>query len=344
MGRTLLLDDYSEGAHPEILEAIAVANAGQELGYGEDSYCIRAAEAIRVAFGAPEAAVHFVTGGTQANLTILGALLRPHEGVIAAMTAHINVHETGAVEATGHRIMAAVTPGSKLTASAIAQAAAQHQDEHTVKPGAIFISQATETGEVYTAAELDAVVASARSLGIPVVMDGARLAMATAAGAGAPSLADLGSAGIDVFSVGGTKNGGLFGEAIVITNPVLAQDFRYHLKQRGALLAKGRALGAQFARFFAPDMLWLALAKHADEMARRLADGAASAGHTPVTPASSNQVFLRLTVAEADRLAHDWGFHRWGAPEDGSIVIRLVCSWATSPETVDRFLHDLRGS
>lgn len=337
--RILFYDDYSEGAHPAILEALATANGGQEDGYGLDSHSQLAARRIAAEM-ATDCAVHLVSGGTQANLLCLGALLRPHQGVIAADTAHINVHETGAVEATGHRVMAVASADGRLTPALLEQGINQHQDEHTVKPGAVFVSQATEVGTVYSTAQLTALVERAHAHSLPVYLDGARLA--TALAATGERLADIAQTGVDILYLGGTKNGALCGEAIVIRNMALAEDFRYHIKQRGALLAKGRLLGSQFARFFADDMLWYRLGADANAAAARLAAGLMEVGVALALPREANQVFCVIDDRRVAALAPDFGFHIWQRRDESHVVVRLVCSWATRDVDTDALLSRLR--
>jgi threonine aldolase len=333
----MFLDDYSEGAHPALLEALVAHNGGQEPGYGQDRHSRIAAERIAAQVGR-DCEVHLLVGGTQANLTCLGAFLRPHEGVVAAATAHINAHETGAIEATGHRILQVPTATGKLDPQLLEAALTEHVDEHSVRPAGVFLSQATELGSVYAAAELAAVCAHAHARGLWVFLDGARLA---------PALAALGSrldmiaaCGVDAFSVGGTKNGALCGEAVVLVAEPLRRDFRYHMKQRGALLAKGRLLGIQFARLFDDDDLWYRLGAGANAAAARLARGLAACG-LPPRSAEANQVFVELPTEAVARLAESHHFHVWSSGER-TTLIRLVCSWATEDQAVDELLAAVR--
>jgi len=333
----MFFDDYSEGAHPAVVEALVAHNGGQEPGYGLDRYSRLAAERIAAEVGR-DCEVHFLTGGTQTNLTCLGAFLGSHEGVIAAQSAHINVHETGAVEATGHRILQVPAPFGKLTPELIETVLAEHRDEHSPRPGGVFVAEATELGSVYTLEELAAICAHAHARGIWVYLDGARLAQALAA-LGA-RLREIAACGVDAFFAGGTKNGALCGEAVVLISERLRRDFRYHLKQRGALLAKGRLLGIQFARLFDSDDLWYRLGAEANAAAARLARGLAEAGF-PARAAEANQVFVELPNAAVGRLAALAGFHIWTRGERTSLV-RLVCSWATDDAAVDGLLADIR--
>jgi threonine aldolase len=333
----MFLDDYSEGAHPAVLEALVAHNGGQELGYGEDRYSRLAAEPIAAQVGR-DCEVHLLVGGTQSNLTCLGAFLRSHEGVVAAQTAHINVHETGAIEATGHRIVQVPTPTGKLDPGLVDAALAQHADEHSVRPAGIFLAQATEEGGVYSADELGAICAHAHAHGLWVYVDGARLAPALAVQGARLDL--IAACGVDAFFAGGTKNGALCGEAVVLVNPELRRDFRYHMKQRGALLAKGRLLGIQFARLFDGDDLWYRLGAHANAAAARLARGLSECG-VPPRAAEANQVFVELPGDAATRLAAAVRFHLWSRGGHGT-VIRLVCSWATDDATVDQLIDEVR--
>lgn len=333
----MFYDDYSEGAHPAVLEALVAHNDEPELGYGLDRHSRLAARRISAQVGR-DCEVHLLTGGTQANLTCLGAFLRPHEGVIAAESAHINVHETGAVEATGHRVLAVPAASGKLTPGLVDAVLAAHTDEHMPRPGGVFIAQATELGSVYTLDELAAICAHAHEHGLWVFMDGARLAQGLAALDA--RLDGVGASGVDAFSVGATKNGALCGEAVVLVNRELRRDFRYHMKQRGALLAKGRVLGVQFARLFDSDDLWYRLGARADAAAARLAQGLAECGTPPVT-AGSNQVFVELPNAAVDRLREDVGFHIWSRGTESSLI-RLVCSWATDESAIDELLAGVR--
>jgi threonine aldolase len=329
----LFYDDYSEGAHPEVLKAIAEANDGQQAGYGRDAYCELARTRLVTELGV-DADVHFVTGGTQANIVCLASMLRPYEGVIAASTAHIHVHETGAIEATGHKLIVAGTADGKLTPASIDTAMLAHEDEHTVKPRVVFVSQATELGTVYTQQELAGLVEHAHALGLLVYLDGARLAMACGAMTPQATLSDIAATGVDMLYIGATKNGGLLGEAVAIINADLREDFRYVLKQRGGLLAKGRVLGAQFARFFDGDGLWYELGHKANQRARELALGLSAAGVRLHAPQESNLVFAVMPESMAAALETDYGFYHRGITGDGDVVVRLVCSWATDPDAV----------
>jgi threonine aldolase len=340
-------NDYSEGAHPAILELLAKANLTQETGYGEDDFSRQAADLLKQAVGNPAAAVHLVSGGTQANLIVLAALLRPYESVIAARTAHIAVHEAGAIEATGHKIHTVETADGKLTPAQIQEVVDQHTDEHMVKPRAVFISNSTEVGTAYRRDELAALAQCCRDNRLYLYLDGARLGSALVSAGSDLTLPDLGRL-VDVFYVGGTKNGALIGEAIIINNPAMQPDFRFHLKQRGALLAKGRLLGSQFVGLFSAALrpgsdqaLYFELARHANAMAAKLTRGLTAQGFRFLTPSTTNQIFPILPDALIAGLQRDYGFYVWSKADAGHSVIRLVTSWATPAEKVAEFIADV---
>jgi len=335
-------NDYSEGAHPALLDLLAKTNLAQEIGYGEDAISRQAAELLTRAVGNPAAAVHLVSGGTQANLIVLAALLKPYESVIAARTAHIAVHEAGAIEATGHKINTVETADGKLTPAQIQEVVDQHTDEHMVKPRVVFISNSTEVGTAYTRGELTRLAECCRANRLHLYVDGARLGSALVSAESDLTLPDLGRL-VDVFYVGGTKNGALIGEAIIINTPALQGDFRYHLKQRGALLAKGRLLGSQFVGLFT-DGLYFDLARHANAMASRLADGLAAQGFRFLTRSTTNQIFPILPDALIAELQRDYGFYVWSKADAGHSAIRLVTSWATPAEKVAEFLADVKAA
>ena len=334
-------NDYSEGAHPNILERLAASNLQQLTGYGEDTMSLQAQTLIREAAGNSKAAVHFVSGGTQANLLCLASMLRPHESVIAAASGHINVHEAGAVEATGHKIETIPSDDGKLHPHQLTQVLSPRRDEHMTKPKVVFISHASELGTIYSKAELEALHAFCQPRGLYMYLDGARIGSALTARDSDLSLADI-AALTDMFYIGGTKNGALLGEAIVINNPALQAEFRWHIKQRGALLAKGRVIGAQFLELFA-DELYFELARHANRMAEQLADGLEQLGFAFLTPPQSNQIFPILPDTVIEQLQQEYGFYVWAAAGEGMSAIRLVTSWATPEIAVQEFLEIVRG-
>lgn len=337
------LNDYSEGAHERILEAMLRVNREQAAPYGLDTHCERASALIMEQLRRPESYVHFVTGGTQANLILLATALRPHQGVIAADTGHINTHETGAIEGTGHKVIALAGKSGKLDAASVEACLMAHRDddnaEHCVQPAMVYISNPTELGTIYTKAELMALHGVCRAYGAGLYLDGARLGQALVAEGNDLSMADL-AAYTSAFSIGGTKMGALLGEALVVNDPALNKDFRYMIKQRGAMLAKGRLLGIQFETLF-EDGLYLELARHAVGLGQRLACGIAEKGYTFLVESPTNQVFPILPNDLIRKLEADYAFSLW-QPVDGALgAIRLCCSWATPPEQVDAFLNAL---
>jgi len=336
----LFFNDYSEGAHQRIIDAIAKSNLIQETGYGQDSISLKAAELIKEKIKSHKADIHFVSGGTQANLIVLASMLKPYESIIAATTAHINVHEAGAIEATGHRINNVPGVQGKITPRAIKEAVAQHTDEHMVKPKVVFISNSTEVGTMYSKKELEEISKTCKALNLYLYMDGARLGSALASAKSDLNLAQIAKL-VDVFYIGGTKNGALLGEAIVIINPALKENFRYHMKQRGGLLAKGRILGVQFAELF-KDNLFFDLAKHANECAKKLSAGIKACGYTFLVESTTNQIFPILPNKIIDKLKKDYGFYVWAKVDNDHSAIRLVTSWATTEQAVNSFLGDLK--
>ena len=332
-------NDYSEGAHPALLEVLARTNLTQEDGYGNDSLCRQAAGLILARVQNPRAAVHFISGGTQTNRIALAAMLRPYESVIAAESGHIAVHEAGAIESTGHKINTVPSADDKLTPAMVQGVVDAHTDEHQVKPAAVFISHSTEVGTVYRKAELEALAETCRRNGLRLYLDGARLGCGLTARGCDFNMADLGRL-VDLFYVGGTKNGALIGEALVINDPALQTNFRFHLKQHGALLAKGRLIGSQFVGLFEGE-LYFELARHANAAAERLAEGIAARGYGFFTAPASNQIFPILPDALIARLQQEYGFYTWARVDESHSAVRLVTSWATPDERVDEFLADL---
>lgn len=333
-------NDYSEGAHPRILELMAKTNFDQEEGYGNDSLSQQAAGLIMQRIERPEAAVHFISGGTQTNLIALACMMRPYESVIGANTSHINVHETGAIEATGHKIDLIHSGDGKITASQIQAVVDEHSDEHMVKPRVVFVSNSTEVGTIYQKKELESIAQTCRKNGLYLYLDGARLGSGLTSRESDLTLADLARL-VDVFYIGGTKNGALLGEALVINRPELQRDFRYYLKQRGALLAKGRLLGVQFVGLLQDD-LYFELARHANAAAEKLTLGIQALGFGFLTRSTTNQIFPILPNPLIQELLKSYGFYVWAKAEGDASAIRLVTSWATSTEKVDQFLEDLK--
>ena len=331
-------NDYSEGALPQVLDALNQTNALSTVGYGLDPYCAEAASSIRRRFACPDAAVHFLMGGTQVNLTAISALLRPWEAVIAASSGHIAVHETGAVEATGHKVCTVPSGDGKLRPEQIRAVCAAHTDEHMVLPKLVYVSDSTELGTVYTRRELEALSETCRALGLALYLDGARLAVALDASDVRPE--DL-PALCDAFYIGGTKNGLLFGEALVVVREAWKSNFRHAVKQRGGMLAKGRLLGVQFQALLQDD-LWLRSAAHANAMAARIRDGLSGLGIPVAADSPTNQLFPILPNAKYEALARGFIFEVWDRPDPEHTTVRLVTSWATTGEAVDALLDALR--
>lgn len=333
--------DYMEGAHPEVMRRLMETNLEHTTGYGSDQYTQRAKQLIREACGQPEAAVHFLVGGTQTNATVIDALLRHHEGVLAAESAHINVHESGAIEATGHKVLTLPQYEGKIKAEDIEKYISDfYRDEtyeHMVAPGMVYISHPTEYGTLYSLKELESINRVCRKADIPLYMDGARLGYGLAAEGTDVTLKDVARL-CDVFYIGGTKVGALFGEAVVAANPKRLPHFFPLIKQHGALLAKGRLQGIQFETLFT-DGLYLNIAKHAVRMAMKLKQAFKDKGYKIHIDSPTNQQFVCLPNAEIDRLSQFAGFELWGPRGEKETVVRFVTSWATREEDVDAFIE-----
>lgn len=330
-------NDYSEGCHPKVLDALCRSNLEQTPGYGTDQYCLRAAEKIRRLCGDEALDVHFLVGGTQTNLTVIDAALRPHQGVLSAVSAHINVHETGAVEATGHKVLSLPSSDGKLTAAQVEAAAAAHWSsgdrEHMAQPEMVYISNPTELGTLYSLAELEGLSAVCRRYGMYLFMDGARLGYGLAARGNDLTLPDIARL-CDVFYIGGTKVGALFGEAVVIANPYIKRDFRYLIKQHGGMLAKGRLLGVQFDALFT-DNLYFEIAAHANRVADQLRDALAGLGCPLLVPGVTNQVFPVLPDPVLDALGKEFSFTEQERVDEHHRAVRFCTSWATRQENVN---------
>ena len=335
--------DYNEGAHPRILERMLQTNFEQTVGYGEDHYCASAAELIRKACGREDADIHFLVGGTQANATVISSVLRPHQGVICVSTGHINVHETGAIEHSGHKVLALEGQNGLLPASAVREAMEEHlaEDgpEHTVQPGMVYISFSSEVGTVYSLRQLEDLSAVCREYGLPLFIDGARMGYGLASEGCDVTLNDIARLA-DVFYIGGTKQGALFGEAVVIVNPALKKDFRYFIKQNGGMLAKGRLLGIQFLTLF-EDGLYFELSQHAVAQAMRIRDAFVSKGYDFLVDSPSNQQFPILPNDVMELLSKDFKFSVWKRIDAGHTAVRFCTSWATRIEAVDALLAAL---
>lgn len=335
--------DYSEGAHPRILEKLAQTNLEQAPGYGQDTYCRQAADLIKSLCQTPQAEVHFLAGGTQTNLTVIAACLRPYQTVISADSGHINVHETGAIEATGHRILTVPEQNGKLTAEQIARCCKDHwlddNPEFAPQPKLVYISFPTEYGTLYSKEELSAIRRVCDENNLFLFADGARLGYGLEAPGNDVTLADL-AACCDVFYIGGTKIGALLGEAVVIVNPKLQKDFRYFMKQKGAMLAKGRILGIQFLALF-EDGLYFKLSKHADEMAQIICQACAECGFEFLYDSPTNQQFPIMPDDLIKRLEELYVFSHTKRLDHRRSAIRICTSWATRREDVEQLVADI---
>ncbi len=325
--------DYTLGACPEVFRAMADINMVHTPGYGEDRFCDEAIGTIKEKIGRRDAAVHLLVGGTQVNLTAISAFLRPHEAAVAAYTGHINVHETGAVEATGHKVIAVPSADGLVCPAEIEKVISSHTDEHMVKPRLVYISQSTELGTVYTKDQLIGLREVCDRYNLYLYMDGARLGCGLTAGDCDLTLEDIAEL-TDAFYIGGTKNGAMFGEALVILNDDLKSDFRYHIKQKGGMLAKGRFLGVQFVALF-KNNLYFRLAENANRTAQRLAAGLKAAGIPFFVESPTNQIFPVLDNNMIKELSKEFAFEVWEPVDDKTTAVRFVTSWATSDEEVD---------
>lgn len=336
--------DYTEGAHEQILEAMLRTNMEQTPGYGVDLHCENAREMIRKQCDAPNADVHFLVGGTQANMTVIASILRAHQGAVCATSGHINVHETGAVEATGHKVLTIPSDDGKITAAQVEELCEEHylddSVEHTVQPGVVYISNPTENGTLYSKKELEELSVVCKKYHMPLFLDGARLGYGIMAEGNDLTLADIAKM-CDVFYIGGTKVGALFGEAVVITNDALKKDFRYFIKQKGGMLAKGRLLGIQFEELFR-DGLYFKIAKHADELAMEIKKAFEEKGIPFAYESVTNQQFPILTKEQADKLSEKYSFTRnENMLKKGPAMVRFCTSWATKKEDVAALVQDI---
>ncbi len=335
--------DYSEGAHPQIMERLMETNLCQTPGYGEDDYCDRARGYIRRECGREDVDVHFLVGGTQANLTVIAAALRPWQGAIAADTGHINVHESGAIEATGHKVMAVPSVNGKISAAQAENVITGHwgdvTHEHMVQPGLVYISNPTESGTLYTKAELSALYNVCQKHQVYLFIDGARLGYGLMAPGNDLTLSEIARL-CDVFYVGGTKVGALFGEAVVITNNDLKKDFRYIMKQRGGMLAKGRLLGIQFETLFEKN-LYYDISKHAIDMAMRIREAFRNQGIPFLFESNTNQQFPILTNAQMEKLGEKYVYSFWEKVDESRSAVRFCTSWATKEAQVDALIQDI---
>lgn len=337
-------NDYSEGCHPAVLELLSNSNFQQSEGYGKDSYCVHAAEMIRKLCCDNDLDIHFLVGGTQANLTVIDSALRPHQGVISADTGHIAVHETGAIEATGHKVLCLPSIDGKITAGQISEYAKAHYEdesaEHTVQPGMVYISNPTELGTLYSLQEIEQIRRVCDDYGLLLYLDGARLAYGLSAIDNTIGFDDLARL-CDAFYIGGTKCGALFGEAIVISNRALSKDFRYLIKQHGGMLAKGRLLGIQFAALLS-NGLYEQLGKRANEFADQIRDTLEKSGYPLLVNNFTNQIFPILPESIVNELRKDFSFNIQERVDETHIAVRFCTSWATTQENVDALCAALK--
>lgn len=339
----LFTSDYTEGAHPAIVEKLASTNMEQTVGYGEDAYCEEARGYIRRECGREDVDVHFLVGGTQTNMTVISAALRPHQGVLSAESGHINVHESGAIESYGHKVLSIPSADGKITASQVKEACISHREddsfEHMVQPKMVYISHPTELGTLYTKAELVALREICDAYDLYLFVDGARLGYGLMAPGSDVRLADLARL-CDVFYIGGTKVGALFGEAVVITREELKKDFRYIIKQKGGMLAKGRLLGIQFAELFRED-LYYQISSHGISMAMKLKEGFLEKGYKLFIESDTNQQFIIIPDEKLEALKEKFVFTYWQRLDDKTSVIRICTSWATKEAAVDALLAEI---
>ena len=337
-------NDYSEGCHQKVLDALVRTNMVQTLGYGEDEYCAEAAAKIKTLCGRDDVAVHFLVGGTQTNLTVIDAALRPHQGALCPVGGLINVHESGAVEATGHKVLTCPSDDGKITAQQVKDTVLAHRAdgsfEHMVQPKLVYISNPTEYGTLYSLSELEALSAVCRELGLYLFLDGARLGYGLMAKDYDVTMADIARL-CDVFYIGGTKVGALFGEAVVISNPALKEDFRYIIKQHGGMLAKGRLLGVQFDALMT-DNLYFEIAGQAVRLADKIRETLDELGVSHLVPGITNQIFPILSDKCLEQLAKEFCFTEMERVSDTHRAIRFCTSWATTEENVEKLCQALR--
>ena len=330
-------NDYSEGACRPILENIIKTNYVQTPGYGLDMFCEHASELIKKEIGNNNVDVHYIPGGTPANVLAI-TLLKSYEAVICVETGHINTHETGAVEATGHKILQVKGTNGKIKPEQIEEVVLNHPDEHVTKPKMVFIANSTELGTVYTKQELEELYAMCKKHGLYLYMDGARLGSALMSQGNDLSLQDIAKL-VDIFYIGGTKNGALLGEAMVIINDDLKPEFRYLIKQHGSMLSKARLIGVEFITFF-ENGLYYQLADNANKMAQQLNDLFVKHNIQLFIDSKTNQIFPILDNDLLAKIRIKYIADDWSKYNDTHTVVRFVCSWATKQENIDEFIKD----
>lgn len=337
-------NDYNQGCHQKIMDALQNLQPVQMQSYGLDTACESAANKIRLLCENKALSVHFLVGGTQTNLTVIAAALRPHQAVLGVHSAHINVHETGSIEATGHKIVSLPSADGKITAAQIEQVMIQQlgdeSAEHIVQIKMVYISNSTELGTIYTLKELEEISRMCKRYGLYLFLDGARLGYALTAEDNDVTMADLARL-CDVFYIGGTKCGAMFGEAVVISNPAIAEDFRYLIKQRGAMLAKGWLLGVQFDTLM-ENNLYFEITKNANRQATQLRNTLKQLGYPMLIEASTNQVFPILPNTLLEKLSADFTFSTQEIVDENHKAVRFCTSWATTQESVDALCNALK--
>ena len=337
-------NDYSEGCHPKILQRLMDTNMEQTPGYGVDEYCAKAARIIRKLCGREDLGVHFLVGGTQTNVTVIDSVLRPYQGVVCAVSGHINVHETGAVEATGHKVLGMDSQDGKITAKQVRQVALEHLQsdctEHMVQPKLVYISNPTELGTIYSLEELQAMRKVCDEFGYYLFMDGARLGYGLTAADNDLTMEDIARL-CHVFYIGGTKVGALFGEAVVIAEPSIDRDFRYMIKQHGGMLAKGRLLGLQFGALL-EDGLYFDIAKTANALADRIRGTLKDLELPLLVDGSTNQIFAILPDHMLAQLGEEFTFSVEKRVDEQHRAVRFCTSWATRSQDVDALCDKLK--
>lgn len=335
--------DYAEGCCPEIIKKLEKTNMEQTQGYGEDIYCNSAREKIKKICKCPNAEVQFLVGGTQTNMIVISSILKPYQGVISAQTGHINVHETGAIESTGHKVLVINTNEGKLTDENIKEIYQAHYNdenhEHMVQPGMVYISYPTENGLIYTKKELEELYKTCKECNLPLYIDGARLGYGLMSDENM-NISDI-AKNCDVFYIGGTKVGTLFGEAVVITNESIKKNFRYSMKQRGGMLAKGRLLGIQFDTLF-EDNLYFSISKHAIDMAMKIKKAFCDKGYKLLYNSNTNQQFPIIPNNILSHLSKKYSFCLWEKIDENNSAVRFCTSWATKKGDVDELVKDIQ--
>ena len=336
--------DYSEGACLEIIKKIEETNMEQTQGYGEDKYCKTAREKIKKICKSPNAEIQFLVGGTQTNMIVISSILKPYQGVISSQTGHINVHETGAIEITGHKVLVINTEDGKLTGKNVKEMYQAHYNdenqEHMVQPGMVYISYPTENGLIYTKKELEELYNTCKECKMPLYIDGARLGYGLMSNENDMDISDI-AKNCDVFYIGGTKVGTLFGEAVVITNENIQENFRYCMKQRGGMLAKGRLLGIQFDTLF-ENNLYFNISKNAIDMAMKIKKAFCENGYKFLYDSSTNQQFPIISNEELAKLSQKYSFSLWEKIDENNSAVRFCTSWATKQQDVDELVKDIK--